>query len=104
MSQREAIRLASRAIAVIQFITALLDLTYLPVRFMSLSHYTARPEMLLPSPSDSYYMSYDRLDIGLLFLRVALLFLLTWLFWNCGPWIERILLPDSAPQDQQTVN
>jgi hypothetical protein len=86
MTRNEVVRLVSRAIAVIQFITALIEVTYLPSRMYSVHHYAGL------GASTYLQMSYS-LDVSVLFLRIAGLLILTWVFWNCGPWISRMLLP-----------
>ena len=39
MTREEVVRLVSRAIAAIQFIYALVDITYLPERMLAVHHY-----------------------------------------------------------------
>lgn len=101
MSRKEAVLLVSRALAVIQFVTALLDISYLPERFISLNHYTR----VVNSIGDSgvgaysvYYLTYDRVGMAFLFARIAALLTLTLVLWNCGPWVERLLLPKIEEQ------
>ncbi|MGA7831270.1 MAG: hypothetical protein WCA21_09930 [Terracidiphilus sp.] len=100
MSRKEAVLLVSRAISILQMIYALMELTYLPIRFASLIHHTARLNAVGPSGYDEFWSGYYRLDIAFLFARVAICMLLALLFWNCGPWIARILLPKCETHEQ----
>jgi hypothetical protein len=98
MSRDDAVLLVSRAIAVMQFITAFLEVTYLPERLTSLRHYSAIGSI---SPGSTYFENLDRVEIGFLFGRIACLLLTSWLFWSCGPRIGRLLLP---PKKTDTVS
>jgi len=87
MRRDEAVRLVSRALAVIQFVSAMEDITYLPSRMYSAHHYSG-------IGTTSYLQTTYNLDVGTLFLRIAGLLVLAWVFWNCGPRIARMLLPE----------
>ncbi|MGD0547356.1 MAG: hypothetical protein ABR991_05950 [Terracidiphilus sp.] len=103
MSRKEVVLLVSRALAMIQLITALLDISYLPEKFMSFNHYTRVANIMADSDRGEYYqyyLNYDRVGLALLFARIAALLLFAFLFWNCGPTIERILLPKNKDQEQ----
>jgi hypothetical protein len=100
MSRKEAVVLVSRALAVIQFITALLDISVLPERFISLHHYAHIFNSIGASETTTYYLTYDRVEIAFLFARIACLLTLTLVLWNCGPWVERLLLPKIEEQQQ----
>jgi hypothetical protein len=99
MSRKEAVLLVSRALAVIQFVTALLDITHLPEWLMSLHHHERLIEALGISNTDEYWRSYDQVGVAFLFARIAGLLVLTLVFWNCGPWFERVLLPKRSSQN-----
>jgi hypothetical protein len=102
MSRKEAVILVSRALAIIQLVTAMLDITYLPEWFVSLHHHERLIEALGISNTEEYWRSYDQVGVGFLFARIAGLLVLTLIFWNCGPWFERILLPNRASRDDST--
>ncbi|MGD0628725.1 MAG: hypothetical protein ABR987_05205 [Terracidiphilus sp.] len=102
MSKKEAVLLVSRALAMIQIITAFIEAATLPDRLVSLHHYTDRISRSAATSQDFYFQSYDRVGIALLFARVAGLMLFALLFWNCGPLVERILLPKSPAGENQT--
>jgi hypothetical protein len=100
MSRKEAVLLVSRALAVIQFITALLDISYLPERFISLNHHARLINTVGVSEVGNYYLNYDRVGTALLFGRIAGLLALTLVLWSCAPWVERLLLPKCEDQNQ----
>ena len=100
MSRKEAVLLVSRALAMIQLISAFLEITTLPDRLVSLNHYTSRINASRAIPSDYYFKSYDQVGIAFMFARIAGLLIFAFIFWNCGPWIERVLLPKPERQDQ----
>ncbi|MGD0106292.1 MAG: hypothetical protein ABSC06_19960 [Rhodopila sp.] len=93
MSRKEAVLLVSRALAMIQLICALMEVTYLPIRFMSLFHHTTRISLLGSSGYDDFWSGYYRTDIAFLLSRIIIYLVFAFVFWNCGPWIEHILLP-----------
>jgi len=98
MSRREIVLLVSRAIAILQLIAALLDaFLYLPQQAFYLSRelhaQSAFPQAHIHL-SPVMWISV----IGTL-ARIVALLLIAALFWNCGPTIERMLLPSgSSPE------
>jgi hypothetical protein len=100
MSRKEAVLLVSRALAILQLIFALMELTYLPIRLISLNHHTTRVDVLGPSGYDDFWNGYYRVDIGFMFARIVIYLVFAFVFWNCGPWIERVLLPKREIHDQ----
>ena len=99
MSKKEAVLLVSRTLAIIQLVTAFIDITYLPVYIMDIRHHSGNVSVLMTSPSNDFWLSYYRVDIALLVLRIAALLLLATALWSCGPWIERVLLPNRETPD-----
>jgi hypothetical protein len=93
MSRKEAVLLVSRALAVIQLISALIELTELPDRFVSLHHYTDMIASGAATQGSYYFKSYDEIGIAFNFARIGCLMVFAFLFWNCGPWVEGFLLP-----------
>jgi hypothetical protein len=97
MNRDDVVLLVSRALACIEAIYALTDASYLPERFVALHHYVL--EALAASHTATfdlatYYVSLERVEIGLFFGRIAFLMLMALVFWNCGPRIARLLLPE----------
>jgi len=93
MSRSEIVLLASRAFAAIQFVTALIEMSYLPSRLFSLyrhAGFIGAPTSLL----SSYTITYERIDIFFLFARIAGLLILTAACWKCGPWVERLVFSE----------
>lgn len=78
----------------------LTDASYLPERFMSLHHYVQRVQMAAAARDSeafslvSHYASLERVDIAFFFGRIAFLPRMALLFWNCGPRIAHLLLPE----------
>jgi hypothetical protein len=93
MTRRETVLIVSRAVAVIQFVSAFLDITYLPERFMTLVHRTGEVNAAGTPPGAHYWVVYYQVEVWSLIVRIAGLLLMGILFWSCGPWVERILMP-----------
>ncbi len=96
MSKDEVVLLVSRAVAAIQCITAMVEISYLPERFMSLHHYRSSSRWIAPD----YLTSIYSLEFSMLCFRIAGLLVLTWVFWQCGPWLKRLLMPDQRNEAQ----
>jgi len=73
----------------------MLDVTYLPEWFVSFTHHSAKASLLTTIDYDSYLTSLDRVHLVFLLLRIAGEAIFAIVLWNCGPWIERHLLPRS---------
>jgi hypothetical protein len=97
MSRKEIVLLVSRALAIIQFISAVLEIAYLPEKLFSYLHYAGRLGNVVTA--NGYWAAYYRVEIGFFFARIIFLLVLTVVFWNCGPWVERTLLPSRADQN-----
>jgi di/tricarboxylate transporter len=102
MTRKEAVLLVSRAIAMIQLSYAFVEVTTLSTWFVSLHHYTSRVNASMALPSDYYFKSYDQIGIAFNFARIAILMIFAFLFWNCGPWVERVLMPKC--EDSESIN
>jgi len=92
MSRKEAVLLAGRALAIIQFVAALLDISYLPERLVSLSHYQRLGAAAVGTEAE-YFQTLGRVGIAFMLMRIAVLLILAGIFWKCGPWFESVLLP-----------
>jgi len=90
MSKREIVVLVSRALAVIQIITALLEVTGLPQELLSLFHHIFPVQA--PVFGD-YWSRYYMEAVLALIARIAICTFAAWLLWKCGPDMERFLLP-----------
>ena len=96
MSKNEVVLLATRCIAIVQFISAIEEISYLPERFMALHHYGHRSSWLAPD----YLTSIYSLEVSMLFFRIAGLLVLTWVFWKCAPWLRQIMWADQKKDAQ----
>ena len=65
---------------------------------MSLHHYEG------PNGIASYLASLYSTEVGLLCIRIALLLLLALIFWQCGPRIRALLLPEDAKPEEPPLN
>ncbi len=95
LEKREAVLLASRVLAFIQFMAAAQEALYIPGKFMWLLHY-ARTATL---PGMSTTLQTQGIDLLMLLLRTALLCAAGVLLIRCGPRISRFLLP-ALPVDE----
>jgi hypothetical protein len=93
MSRKEVVLLVSRAFAACQLATAFLELSYLPERLFSMYHHAKLGSVLSDSAADDYFRTLDQIGVRALIARIAALLILTVIFWNCGPWVERLVLP-----------
>jgi len=97
MTRNEAVRLVSRALAIIQLITALLEITYLPADILSWYHHAQFGSSSIPS---DYFTRLSTIELGALILRICGLLLLTLILWNCGPWVARNLIPPTQKEEE----
>lgn len=103
MLRREIVLLVSRAIAILQLVPALIELFFgLPQQIYLLLWPILRTRATYAG-TDSHTLFINTLRfpaLGFSLARTATEFFVAWLFWNCGPTIERYLLPaGSEPED-----
>src|ERR1700721_148360 len=98
MSRKEAVLLVSRALAAIQLISAFIEVTTLPDKYVSLHHYASLIDAGVGTQGVYYFKSYDEVGIAFNFARIAGLMVFALVFWNCGPWVERFLLPTKSEE------
>jgi len=102
MSRREIVVLVSRALACVQLITALLDVSYLPEKLFSFLHYVHQPDAL--DNGHRYFRMLDSISILTQLARIGILLVAFLIFWNCGDWIEQILLPAAEKPSELQPN
>lgn len=96
MSRKDAVVLASRALALLFVVSALAEASYLPEFLQSFRHYINQE----PSSSTavSYWRHYYLLRTGFLVTRmVGFSLMARWLF-KSGPEVEELLLPNTPPE------
>jgi hypothetical protein len=98
MPRRELVLLASRALALLYFTSALSDVTYVPERLFALSHYWNQNSALL---GHNYATNDYLIIIASLVLRILAYLLIATLLWRCGPRVERLFSP---PQEGKAVS
>jgi hypothetical protein len=94
MERRDVVRLVSRALSVIYGVIALAETTYLPERLLSYVHYTNEWRSVRVTGGSIFLPSLYRVEVGLLLIRIAMYLTIAVVFWKCGPWVERTLLPE----------
>ena len=97
MERNESRRLASRALSIFFGVFGLYDTTYLPERLFSYPHYTNEVRSVGVASAALYLPTLYRITVAFLFLRIAIDLTLAVIFWKCGPWVQRTLLPESEP-------
>ena len=95
MNRKEAVHLVSRALSILFGASALIETAYLPERLYSFVFYANRAKSLSATVGDIHFYGTDRIEVGFLFLRIAIYLLLATVFWKCAPWIEHFLIPES---------
>jgi hypothetical protein len=96
MTRSQAVVLVSRALSLLWGASGLDLVTYLPERLFSFSHYANGVASVGGSMSNYYLPTLYRIEVALLFVRIAIYLTLAVVFWKCGPWVERTLLPKIA--------
>jgi hypothetical protein len=85
MTRDEGVHLASRSLALLMIIWALVDVTYLPDVVTSLVHYLRQRTILVPQ---NYWIHhYEMITTFYVFRTVALFIAARW-FWRCGPGVQ----------------
>lgn len=93
MSQKEAVHIASRALAILCLVNAFYEAMFLPERLLSLLHYINVRSVLV---TNDYLSTYYEVAAGLLLARVAVFLIVAVVFWKCGPMIQALLSRSSA--------
>jgi hypothetical protein len=93
MSRKDAIILASRALAVLLTVWALSDVSYLPERLHSLLYYLNHESA--SSATTEYQRHYYLIQIGFLVTRIVGYSLMAMWLYKGGPDVEELLLPAS---------
>jgi hypothetical protein len=56
---------------------------------------------LAATAGDFYFWTYDRTELAFYFLRIGALLIFAILLWNCGPRVERFLLPSQKDNAEE---
>ena len=92
MSTKQAVTIASRALAVYMLFWFLSDLTYLPSHLFSLWHHESGLGSALAT---TYWRDSERLSLAFLMLRMVLLFFAVQWFYRSGPAVHEYFLASS---------
>jgi hypothetical protein len=96
MSRKEAVRLASRTLAVLMTVWALTEVSYLPSAVYSFLRYGSDQSTM------SYWRHHYLIQLGFVVTRmIGYSLTALWLF-KGGPEIEELLLPESEEQTVQS--
>jgi hypothetical protein len=88
----------TRAFAVYFVVGAVIEATYVPVRWISFSHDWAQPGLMSAQQND--LIAYSGTELGLLIVRIVAYAVAAAVFWRCGPRIEALFSPPPpAPED-----
>src|ERR1700686_362997 len=96
MSRKDAVLLASRALAVLFIVSALIEMSYLPERLHSFLRY-ANQEASSTAVQD--WRHYHLISLGFLVVRIVGFFLIAVWLRRCGPDVEELLLPSAGSDD-----
>ena len=99
MSKKDCLVLVTRALAFIQLISALSDITYLPEKLMLVQLHFRRQDVL--GTYDPMFKP-DLVDALSMVIRIGILLLAALLLLQAGPRVEAWFFPSETPQD--TVN
>ena len=81
------VRLVCRAVALLWAGFAIVELTYLPERLVSLFHYVETASVVSPN----YLLVLYEISVTFLLIRIALLSLGAALLWKCGPKLSLLI-------------
>ena len=94
MSNEDAVILASRSLALLLMVAALIELSYLPGSINSFRHYVS-VELASPSATQ-YYRQANLISLSFLVVRtIGYSMLARWLF-KGGPEVVNLLLPSTS--------
>ena len=95
ITREDLIKVACRSLAIIQLVTAALEISYLPERIIEVAHHSIRVSVLSVADRESYFSSLYQTGLIMLIMRIAGLLLLTLILWNGSARIGRLLLPEN---------
>ena len=90
MTKKEAVRLASRTLALLLVVWALSDLSYIPTIAFSLSRYRIDTPL---TPMQQHNQTYYLVQLALYIIRGAGYFASAVWLYRCGPSVEAFLSP-----------
>ncbi|HVC47410.1 MAG TPA: hypothetical protein VND90_09205 [Terracidiphilus sp.] len=93
MSRREIVVLVSRALAIIQFVSALELLISVPERLPTLLRAASFSSELQSAGLLHDFQIAQYIDMSTMLVRIAVFLVIGIVLWNCGPWVESKLLP-----------
>ena len=92
MSKEEIVRLVCRALSIIQVVTAVIEMAYLPEHFAMLA---------IEAKRGSDLVAGERIGLAFLFFRIAFLLVVAAILWNCGPRLQRMMATVQSKNEQE---
>ena len=99
MSRKDAVLLASRVLALLFIVSALIEVSYLPERLHSFLRYVNQEPA--SSTAIQYWRHYHLIALGFLITRIVGFSLMALWLRKCGPEVEALLLP---PEREEIVD
>jgi hypothetical protein len=94
MTREEMASLASRAFALLMAAWALVEVSSLPERIVSLTHHLAERGVLR---TEDYWSTYYKVVLSALVVRILALAIAAVWFWKAGPRTQRLFLRRGQP-------
>ena len=96
MSRSDAVVLVSRALALYFLTWALTELSHLPAQALLIRHYASQPSVWA---SGTFWRNYEVVAGVFTLVRIVVLAVAAFLFFRCGPHVQRLLLPGADNQE-----
>lgn len=104
MTKKEAVVLASRALALYLICWGLSDVTYLPQVLLDIHHHWHHSSVLVNEIGPDYYLRYHEVQLALYLVRIsALLFVARWLIRHSDS-VYRYFTGNESESAQPTVS
>ncbi len=85
MLRKEAVQIASRALAMLMIVWIMVEMTQLPQVVLGLAHHLQQNSVLIP---ERYWTIYYAAGLSSHVVRMMGLAIAAVWFWNCGPGVE----------------
>ena len=97
-------KLISRGLAAYLFIWGVMEVTYLPERMHTHSHYLPQPPSLKLSPTQEWYLHHDDIVLTSLMVRIVLLFGGALLIYRGSPFVHAYFLSGLTGSESENVD
>lgn len=100
ISRKDAVRIASRVVAIYFFAWAIDNATYLPTDLLNIFHHAGEGSVVIGT---GFFLKYYSSTIILRFVRIILLTGAGWFFYKCDRDIQEFLLPEENSESAPTI-